>query len=267
MNILTRVLRKAHHNLTSLFDRPFSRTITVYDVGGTKLFSIYNYGEVCRARAHTFSTKEPETIEWIKSFPQGDVFLDVGANIGIYSLFAASRGIKTFCIEPDSQNFALLNMNISNNDLGNLVKAFPIALNDKPGFSELHLKKMEWGGALSSFSIHLDQFQRSFSPEYCQGCYGDTMDSFISKLCPTVAHIKINVDGNENLILMGGSSTLALPSLKSTLIELDETRTDYQSSIRMIESAGFRLNKKTHSSMFDNTEYASTSNHIFIRAK
>jgi len=45
-------------------------------------------GSMSEFRVRTIYTKEPETIEWIKSFSKSDVFLDVGANIGIYSLYA-----------------------------------------------------------------------------------------------------------------------------------------------------------------------------------
>ena len=63
-------------------------------------------------RAETFFTKEPDTIEWIESFDKNDVFLDIGANIGIYSLYAAKNVSKVWAIEPESLNFAMLNLNI-----------------------------------------------------------------------------------------------------------------------------------------------------------
>ncbi len=39
-------------------------------------------------RIKTFSTKEPETLAWIDSFESDAVFWDVGANIGLYSIYA-----------------------------------------------------------------------------------------------------------------------------------------------------------------------------------
>ena len=46
-----------------------------------------------RFRVDTFATKEPETLEWIETIPQGSTFWDIGANIGLYSLYAArARG-------------------------------------------------------------------------------------------------------------------------------------------------------------------------------
>ena len=40
-------------------------------------------------RLDTFSTKEPETLEWIDGIPRGSVVWDIGANIGLYSCYCA----------------------------------------------------------------------------------------------------------------------------------------------------------------------------------
>lgn len=41
-------------------------------------------------RAQTLLTKEPDTIEWIDTFQKDDVLWDIGANVGVYSLYAAT---------------------------------------------------------------------------------------------------------------------------------------------------------------------------------
>ena len=57
--------------------------------------------------------KEPDMIEWIESFNRNDILFDVGANIGLYSIFASKQGIKkVIAFEPEALNFALLNQNI-----------------------------------------------------------------------------------------------------------------------------------------------------------
>ena len=43
-------------------------------------------------RAATMLTKQPATIEWIDRFQPGSVFWDIGANVGVYTLYAALRG-------------------------------------------------------------------------------------------------------------------------------------------------------------------------------
>src|SRR5882724_5820112 len=60
-------------------------------------------------RVDTLLEKEPETIEWIDSFKEGEVFYDVGANIGLYSVYAAARRKSpVVAFEPDARNYALL---------------------------------------------------------------------------------------------------------------------------------------------------------------
>ena len=90
--------------LRLISDNRLKKIIKIKDKQVKKNYKIYDFGSITRYRAHTFFNKEPETIRWIKSFKKGDKFLDVGANIGIFSLYAASRGINTIAIEPDSLN-------------------------------------------------------------------------------------------------------------------------------------------------------------------
>ena len=61
-------------------------------------------------RANTFFSKEPETLAWIDAMTENDVLFDVGANIGIYSVYAALKGLKVFAFEPESLNYAELNI-------------------------------------------------------------------------------------------------------------------------------------------------------------
>jgi hypothetical protein len=55
------------------------------------ILQFYCPSETSLWRAETLLTKEPETIEWIETFNEESVFWDVGANIGVYSLYAAAR--------------------------------------------------------------------------------------------------------------------------------------------------------------------------------
>ena len=62
-------------------------------------------------RGRTHLTKEPETIAWIDGFNEGDVFYDIGANIGVYSLYAAfKKKTQVFAFEPSPFNFATLSL-------------------------------------------------------------------------------------------------------------------------------------------------------------
>ncbi len=64
-------------------------------------------------RAERLYINEPKTLEWISQFQPSDILFDIGANVGMYSIWAAvTRDISVISIEPESQNYAVLNKNI-----------------------------------------------------------------------------------------------------------------------------------------------------------
>jgi len=227
------------------------------------LFKIYDMGNTTRMRANTFSIKEPETIAWINSMKRGERFLDIGANVGIYSLYAATKNLQVLAVEPDPFNFALLNLNILYNNLTANIKAYGLALHNEKKLSLLNMSGVSWGGASSSFDQALDFQGKPYNPVYQVGVYGIQLDELISDTGFHVNHIKIDVDGNECLLLQGAKDTLANKSLKSLLIELDLNRPDYSECINMLTQAGFELEDRTVSEMFRNSVTSKTLNHIF----
>ena len=59
-------------------------------------------------RFQTIKTKEPETIFWIDNYISSkDTFIDIGANVGIYSIYTALKKIKVFALESFKKNFKL----------------------------------------------------------------------------------------------------------------------------------------------------------------
>lgn len=71
---------------------------------------------------------------------KGDVVVDVGANIGYYTVLLAQKAKKVYAFEPDSDNFEILEKNIKANGLENVV-AIKAAVGSKEG--ELKLYKSE----------------------------------------------------------------------------------------------------------------------------
>ena len=230
------------------------------------IFHIEDMSWITRYRAISFEYKEPETLKWIESFDQNQCLLDVGANIGIYTLFALFKGHQVIAIEPEAHNFCLLNRNIMINNFSDRAISYPLALNDKLKISKLNLASFEYGSALHSFDRTINQYGDQFNPISRQGVIGVTMDELISSLKKEVNHIKIDVDGNEFLVLKGGEKTFRSDSLQSVLIELDYTHMEYKSSLELIESYGFKLhNIDSKSNKRIRRDSHSTANHIFLR--
>jgi len=242
------------------------KSVKAVKESGKEIFKVYDYSPLVRYRANSFERKEPETLNWIRGFDSDDNLLDIGANIGIYSLYAAYRGIDVIAIEPDALNYALLNLNIKLNNFGEKIVPYCIAIHEKNKFSKFYIgKSYQWGGAMNTFDNKLNYKGEEFMPVHSQGIYGVNLDSFLDNLPSVPNHIKIDVDGNENYILMGGKELLKNKTLKSILIELDESRGDYESSKTLIQQSGFNLVEKTHSQTYNQGKYSSTYNHIFKR--
>ena len=258
--------RPFRHFLIRLWDKRLDWAVPIR-VDGKKIFKIYDYGRNTRFRASSFEEKEPETLEWIESFSPGENFLDIGANVGIYTLYAASRGHKTVAIEPDALNYALLNRNIRLNRCGEKVMPYLIAAHNETKFSIFNISSHEWGGALNSFDNCLDCNGETYKPVHSQGVFGISLDRFLEQIDFQPSHIKIDVDGNELLILQGAHESLRSRSLKTVLVELDEARKDYDESIQLLKEAGFSLELKTHAEKFYEGQFATIYNHIFIKTR
>lgn len=193
-------------------------------------------------RVDTLFEKEPVTLEWIAQFQPGEVLVDVGANVGMYTVWAArTRGARVFAFEPESLNYALLNRNIVANGLERQVTAFCAALSDRSGFGELQLSQFMAGGSCHSLDEKLDPYHRPFLPVYTQGCVSATLDELVAAgKVPQPKFIKIDVDGFEPKVVRGAAQTLRAPALKSLLIEVNQNLPDHMDMVRDLDALGFR---------------------------
>jgi FkbM family methyltransferase len=185
---------------------------------GIKFQSIYR---VCSIRGKRAWNKEPETIKWIKDYIcDRDVFFDIGANIGVYSLIAnhLKKDLKIFSFEPEAQSYSELNNNIRLNKAEVQIQAFNIALSDKNSIGILNLSSDQPGK-----SDHQYTNDSCSEVTHQQGCLSLTVDSMINDYkLPYPNHIKIDVDGLEFEILNGAKSILTSTQLKSIAVEVDE---------------------------------------------
>lgn len=221
-------------------------------------------GKLPEYRARTALTKEPETIEWINNFDNRSVLWDIGANVGVYSLYSAKKGCTVLSFEPSPSNYYLLGRNIELNILGNKISALCIAFDSETKLDFLYMTNTQLGGALSSFGEAVNWNGNPFVEKFKQSMIGFSIDNFIEQFNPIFpTHIKIDVDGNEHRIIEGARNTLLDKRIKSVMVELDSERVDYCTSvICMLEKAGLKLFRKRHSLEFKNS---SCYNYFFHR--
>jgi len=226
--------------------------------------------QVCRWRAETFETKEPETLRWIDEFGGEGAFYDIGANVGLYSLyFVQTKPGRAYAFEPSALNLRLLSFNVSDNGFGSRIVIVPNPLTESNEIASFQLSMLDEGGSMSSFG---QGFGHDGSPHQSVLEYetvGMSLDFMLSSglLSEPPCMIKIDVDGIEHLILRGGLTVLANPTLRSILIEVNEDFCELAQEVRrVLESAGFRMTEREHSATFAVGAFSHTYNQIWVRA-
>jgi FkbM family methyltransferase len=194
-----------------------------------------------RWRVDTLHTKEPDTLAWIASFARDDVLVDVGANVGMYTVLAAkTRGARVYAFEPEAQNYALLNRNILLNGIGDRVKAFCLALSDAAGLSELHLSDLQAGGSCHSLGERVDFKHEPMQPAFSQGCVAARLDDLVATgAVPQPTHLKIDVDGFEPKVVRGAARVVRDRRLRSLLVEINQNLADHRELVAELGALGF----------------------------
>jgi len=230
---------------------------------------VANPRELSRVRAYL--TREPETVEWIAEYVNAaDVFYDIGANIGLYSIFAAKlrRGeLKVFSFEPESQNYASLNRNVYVNGLSNVITTLCMAVSDSSRINRFYVRgNLRAGEAIHQFGRPKDDRGNDFTPVHEQGMMGVSLDDLCFSFgleFPT--HMKIDVDGQESSVIQGAERVLGDPRLHSVMLEITEgpsLNDGVQSIYARFKEAGFSALKRAK---IPNSR-TDSSNVIFVRS-
>jgi FkbM family methyltransferase len=197
--------------------------------------------EMTRWRVRTLYTKEPVTIEWLRAMPRGAVFADVGANVGMYSVFAAlARSARVVAFEPESRNYAVLNENLRLNELGTQVLALCAGLSDRRGVERLYLSEVKAGGSCHSLGEAVGFDLKPRASAFVQGALALRFDDLVAAgEVPAPEYIKIDVDGFEHKVIQGMKQTLRQPGVKSLLIELNPALAEHREMRSFLEGLGF----------------------------
>jgi FkbM family methyltransferase len=173
---------------------------------------------------------------------QGDVFFDVGANVGLMTVVGASlvgESGRVFAFEPVSSNLAVIRRNLRLNHLRQ-VEVVAKAVSDRPGHEQLVLARYCGGAALAVADAPPDATGSIEVPV-------TSIDEFVASGAPAPHVVKIDVEGAEIQVLRGMGVTLRQHS-PAVLFEVDGP--DEQTLARRIsvcreflEANGYRLSK------------------------
>jgi len=219
-------------------------------------------------RADTLFTKEPETIDWINGFGDNDIFYDVGANVGLYSIYAGVQKPKVdiHSFEPLHSNYRILNENILLNNLQENISAYCFALSDEHIIDKIYVPHTNTGGAFVNFGDNVSFDKKKFIPKFKQAMISFSLDQLIENYnIPVPNHVKIDVDGLEEKIIKGSLKLLKNSNLKSILIELnDAIEHDKWIKDTLIEN-GFVVHLKKQTDGLQGTRCSDVYNYIFTR--
>jgi FkbM family methyltransferase len=149
-----------------------------------------------------------------------DVFMDVGANIGLFTLLAARRvGIKghVYAFEPCLETHRRLLDNVSLNRFEN-VSCYPLALSDRAAVLQM---KRSLDGYDAWNSLGQPTMGSSFAVEDVSAV---SLDDFLQErdLVGRVTMIKVDVEGWETRVLAGGVAALARTDAPTLQVEFTE---------------------------------------------
>ncbi|HEY1404657.1 MAG TPA: FkbM family methyltransferase [Pyrinomonadaceae bacterium] len=171
----------------------------------------------------------------------GDTVLDIGANIGYYTLILArlvGEHGKVYAFEPDPTNYELLRRNIELNGYKNVVPVMK-ATSNKNGTLRLYLCQ-------DNKAMH-----RVYESQYCDGFIeieAVRLDDYFAGREENIDFIKIDIEGAEYAALEG-MTTLLRKSRRATLvteytpIAIKEFGIEPQEYLRLLMGFGFKFER------------------------
>lgn len=174
----------------------------------------------------------PELLVWRQFLRPGDLFVDVGANIGTYAIWAGELGAEVMALEPADDTFALLVENVAMN--GYPITTIRAAAGPICG--------------VTRFTCGLDSVNR-IDPQGSVDATMVTIDSIIGDR--TVAGMKVDVEGFEIEVLRGCVRSLSEHRISLIQLEWNENSReavgdDRAAVAEMLVSYGYRLYRPDH---------------------
>ena len=223
-------------------------TLAVETPKGTLSFVLL--GKTSGGRAMTVLTKQPATIEWIDSFQPGSVFWDIGASVGVFSVYAALATDTTIvAFEPAAVNYYLLSANCEANKLQDRVDCLLVGVGRQRSIARLEVSQFR---PARSFSF---RGKRDQPYESRQAAVVLSIDELVEEYgvpCPN--YIKIDAPGASEDIIAGATRTFRRPELRQIHLEVRDSSKGGQRILEMLNQSGFApISKDTHGGSADVT--------------
>ena len=191
------------------------------------------------------------TLHFLRS---ADWFADVGANVGSYTVLAATTGAHVLAVEPLPPTFDILRKNIGVNGFPQRVEALNVGLASEEG--------------TLFFTNNLD----TVNHVVVEGTTGSqrvrvtTLDIICADHCPAL--VKMDVEGFEAEVIRGAAQTLQNRTLCALIVELNDAAKQYGTTDvpDLLAQYGFtRMQYEPTSRSLKPFQFSSSANGLFVR--
>ena len=179
--------------------------------------------------------------ELLKRVGKGDVFFDVGANFGLYTvpIGISRKNVKVYSFEPIRDWFKMLKENMCINKV-KYANPFMIALGKKVENKKM-IRRNIVGSGMASYNYTKNYEKKVGDKSDRVSVRVSTLDALTkSNIVPIPNIIKIDVEGAEYDVVRGGEKTLSSKKCKKVLVEMHKTGSKKMAEKRL-KSLGFSI--------------------------
>jgi FkbM family methyltransferase len=180
-----------------------------------------------------FGDLDPSVTDFIlKNVAKGDVVIDVGANLGVITLPAATKVAppgKVISIEPNENVSKALEMSVRKNNFSN-VEIIQKGLSDYSGEARLSVPSNSYG-------------QAKLSSDGCQTCEVMQLDDLSIYPHRFVRILKIDVEGHESRVLKGGRKFIKNSMVDIIIFESHKIKDEFsqREEVALLKELGYKI--------------------------
>jgi FkbM family methyltransferase len=233
---LQKLSPKSRARLQSDFAQKMIDTTLAIDTPKGRL-SFVLLGKTSGGRAMSALTRQPATIEWIDSFEPGSVFWDIGANVGVFSLYAAlGTDTKVVAFEPAAVNYFLLAANCEANNLFNQIDCLLVGVGGRHAIDRLEVSQFRSG---RSFSFRGKKDEPYNARQASVVLSIDELVEDYGLPCPN--YVKIDAPGASEAIIAGAERTFRRREVRQVHLEIREQSKGGQRILDVLKQSGLAV--------------------------
>tara|TARA_Y100000590_G_scaffold387673_1_gene461435 strand:- start:69 stop:941 length:873 start_codon:yes stop_codon:yes gene_type:complete len=225
LKTIDKILKKRNF-VNHLFDKLYTENISEIEIN-KKLIKFWTPGNYSKWMIDHFLQKEKLVEKFILEMPDDEntIFWDIGANLGVFSIFCASHKVKTKIVAFECSPSAVLaiSKNISLNNFENRISIFQLGLsNKKNSFLMLKEDKDSLGDQFNSLGKDFDfENQKINTPKHKYKIYSNSVYDILQNNALEVPnYIKLDVGSFELEVLEGFGNFLENSKIKSIVTEI-----------------------------------------------